>query len=277
MSRQAKREKRRLGCLRPHPLQRVYFDDLSPDDLEALAEDIRRNGLRQPPEVLPDGTILDGHQRVSALRRLGETETIVLVRYDLEDDEEAAEERAFLTANLTRRQLDPLAKARGVLRLYEIERKRRRGQLDAAEEAEARDRIGKAIGVSGRTLSRYLRVLRTPVEVQNAFRAGRLSLVAAEKVADLAGDVQRAVAGRIRGGDDPKAVLAAVLPAPDGRHRKAGDALASLVRHLRCGVHDLDGRVDRVSRAAARQELDLLRRAKSVLDRLIRLGQEPER
>jgi hypothetical protein len=52
--------------------------------------------------------------------------------------------------------------------------------------------------MSGRNLNRYLRVLQTPVEVQNAFRSRDLTLVVAEKVAGLGPKGQKALAERLR-------------------------------------------------------------------------------
>jgi ParB/RepB/Spo0J family partition protein len=187
------REFRELDNLVPHTLQPDYFDELSEADLKLLADDIRKNGLQQPIEILPENvggyavnTIVSGHQRRRALKLLGETVAEVVVRYDLAGPTSDEIEKAFLSANLARRQLDTLAKARSVLRLFELEKGRAREEkLWPLDQREARDRIGHAIGLSGRTLSRYFRVLATPREVQDAFRRGKVSLVAAEKVADL--------------------------------------------------------------------------------------------
>jgi ParB-like chromosome segregation protein Spo0J len=160
-------------------------------ELKALAEDIRRNGLRNPPEVLPKNragyppdTLVAGHMRAKALLLNGETEVEVIVKYDLADADEATIEKCFLEDNLNRRHMDMLSKARVALRRFEIEKKRPRGGLRPFEEREARDRVGKATRTGGRNLSRYFRVLKTPPEVQNAFRAGKLALVVAEKVAE---------------------------------------------------------------------------------------------
>src|SRR5262249_16316468 len=153
-----------------------YFPDLSPYDLGLLAEDIQRNGLRHKIEVLPvnkaglaGDTVLDGHQRWRALLLNGETQVQVIVRYDLAATDRATVEGAFLEPNRNRRQLSPLGKARVALRLYEIEIGRRRDRFLSIEEGEARDRVGKTVGMCGRNLARYVNVLRTPAEVQEAF------------------------------------------------------------------------------------------------------------
>src|SRR3954469_20477876 len=109
-----RREKRLLRDLKPFPAQPLFFGDLSDHELEALAEDIKRNGLRNPIEVLPKNragypadTIIRGHQRRRALELNGEAETTVLIRHDLADAD--AIEKCFLEDNQHRRHLDPLA------------------------------------------------------------------------------------------------------------------------------------------------------------------------
>jgi hypothetical protein len=282
-----RREIRKLKDLKPFPLQGDYFDDLSDHDLKALAGDIKKNGLRNPVEVLsknkvgyPPNTILSGHERKRALELNGETEALVVVRHDLGDVDAAAIEREFLAENQHRRQLDPLARARVAVRLYEIERNRPRGRLWGSELTEARDRVGKAIGMGGRNLNRYVRVLRCPTEVQDALRAGRLPLIVAEKVCDLDAKTQKAVAERLRGLDlaglKEKARNAAVkqavfefLPEPETRHRKVIDAVASFARGLRRGMDDLDGRVDEVRPAHVNRDLKVFKKAHALLRALI--------
>lgn len=280
-TKEARCEIRLLKDLQPHPLQEYFFGYMSDHDLRALADDIRRNGLRTLIEVLPSNraglppdTILKGHQRRRALKLIGFVETEVLVRYDLADADAAEIERCFLEDDGSRRHLDKLGRARRALRQYELERKRPRGGLRASEEGEARDRVGKAIGMSGRNLNRYFRVLKTPVEVQNAFRAGKLSLVVAEKVADLGAKQQQVVAERIRKGDAAKAVVSEYLPRSDGRHRKVGDALACFVKGIRQGLDDLDGRVDEVRKGQAGKHLTDLRKARVVIKELIAIAKE---
>ena len=105
-------ETRRLRDLPPYPDQEQFFASPPDDDLAELANDIDRH-VEASAEImpagnaagLPDGTIICGHQRVRALRKLKQTEIKVLVRYDLlraSADEVCVE---FLRDNLIRRQL----------------------------------------------------------------------------------------------------------------------------------------------------------------------------
>jgi hypothetical protein len=208
------------------------------------------------------------------------------VRYDLAEASAATIE-AFLKDNQYRRQLDILAKARVALRLYEIERKRKRGGLYDWEKTEARDRVGKAINMSGRNLARYFNILKGVQEVQDAFRAGMLPLVLAERVANLDARVQKALVARIRGGENPRQVVSEFLPMPAPRQDKA---LTRLLRALAQGREELDYRIkDIKSGDLFGTTLDDLRKGlelinslilrlehnrKTKLERLARMGEE---
>src|SRR5262245_10706578 len=111
----------KINKLRDHPRQAELFGDLSEPELVALAEDMKANMLRDPILILPNGTIICGHQRVRAARLLGWLEIEAVVRTDLEAAGEAAIETLFLSDNLLRRHLSPLARAKCIKELVELE------------------------------------------------------------------------------------------------------------------------------------------------------------
>lgn len=76
-------QKWKLNRLNDHPKQALNFDDVPDKELAALAADMKRRGQRDPVEILPDGTVIAGHQRVRAAERLGWKEIDVIVRTDL--------------------------------------------------------------------------------------------------------------------------------------------------------------------------------------------------
>lgn len=237
------REARALSTLRAYPTQAGMFDPLSDADLEALARDIRERGLKHSIEVLPAnaaglpaGTVVCGHQRLRALQLNGETEVVVLVRHDMAGATRAQIEAEFLTDNLLRRQMDPLAKARVALRRAEVEREINGTDGGPEKEGEVRDRVGRAIGMSGRNLVRYLSILRAPVEVQTAFQAGRLKLVPAARVGGLDKKAQTAISRRLRKGEDAAEVVKDYLAAPEAKSIAAPD---QVVRAFAVGLEKL--------------------------------------
>ena len=156
-------------------------------------------------------TILRGHQGARALLLNGETETKVLVRYDLADADGPTIEREFLEDNQNRRQQSPLEQGRVFLRLFEIDKKAKPGKLARYQELKARDLLCAKLGMNRRNVDRYLRILKTPIEVQHEFEAERISLVLAGQVAGLDAATQEKIAKRIREGEKAKDVLTSFL------------------------------------------------------------------
>jgi hypothetical protein len=105
-------EYRDPSSLSPHPHQPELFADMLEHELPSLADSIRERGLDHPIEVLPDGTIVCGHQRWRACRILGWSSAPVIVRHDHAAAGDVAVEERLITDNLDRRQLDRLDVAR---------------------------------------------------------------------------------------------------------------------------------------------------------------------
>jgi len=159
------------------------FPLLSDEQLDALADDIQAHGLRDRIETL-DGQILDGRNRYRAclLRQIKPTTVAVTT-----DDPVAY----VLSKNLHRRHLTPSqismvgARAR---KFYDEEGKKRQKTSTGGStpqlvenfpqaEGTARDHVGKAVGVSGRTIDFATKVLEegTP-ELIRAVDEGRMAV-----------------------------------------------------------------------------------------------------
>src|SRR4051812_4245105 len=72
----------KVDKLAAHPRQEI-FDDLPEPEFQILVESVRHGGIEVPLEILPDGTIICGHQRSRAAKVVGLTEVPVIVRDDL--------------------------------------------------------------------------------------------------------------------------------------------------------------------------------------------------
>src|SRR5436309_15808008 len=94
-----------LGQLKPHPRNKELYQPRTRSQLEELAQDMAKNGLTEPIEVLPDGTIISGHGRVDAAKLLGWKTVRCWVRRDLEEAGPEAVEARLIETNLHRRQL----------------------------------------------------------------------------------------------------------------------------------------------------------------------------
>ena len=265
----AKVVKWKISRLKKHPKQDEMFGDISEEERRALADDMERNGQRQPVEIRPDGTIIAGHQRVLAATLLGWAEIDVVVRYDLEEKGDAAVEKEFIDDNLIRRQLSPLARARCIRRLMEIEAGGRTGGLGWKGKEELKATMGRRLHVSPRSVSRYLLVLDAPPAVQRAFDQNQITLINAGKVALLGKSEQLEISKRIQAGEKAAKVITEYLSKPESRHKKVADAVAGFVRNLERGRQDLDGRVDEVRPGHVRSVTEELRKAHALIGKLI--------
>lgn len=205
-TRSAEIEVRDLRRLKPHPRQSVDFGDLPDHVFAAQVKQIKRRGLTEKIEILPDGTIISGHQRWRALLKLGYREYKVRVRYDLADASDEDVEREFLLANTVRRQLTPLRQVKHALRVLEIDRELPRGQLLFNNQAEACKLIAKVLEISPRNVSRYLAILRCPPAIQRAFESQQMTLVEAGRCALLSRAAQAKLARALSSAQDRAAV-----------------------------------------------------------------------
>lgn len=198
----------KIAKLKDHPRQAEMFGDVDEAELKALAESLQKHGLRDPVHVTPDGTVIRGHQRVRAAKRLGWAEIDVVVRHDLAGRGEAAVEVEFVADNFERRHLSPLARAKSIRRLMELEEGRAAGDFRWTTRDELKARIASRMGLSPRSVARYLLILDAPTPVQRLLDAGELTLVAAGKVALLPKTAQAEVVRRVGAGEKPAKVVA---------------------------------------------------------------------
>lgn len=262
-----------VSSLHPHPLQALTYTPCTDEEDRALMVSLRDEGQKDPVIILPDNTILDGHRRVTLLKQLGISDVWVDVRHDLANADPDVIEQAFLQYNFNRRQLHPLDMARIARRLYELEKDRPFKQLSPGKQNEARDRVGKLLGgVSGRNLQRYMNVLKTPVEVQNAVKAGHLKLMLAEKIAGLPAEVQNEIGVQIPSLTGKGAINAMVSlyvtthPTPK---QQASRAISDLAACLRANLRELQPVLEQIEPAILRRHRGSLHKGMNLLNTLL--------
>jgi hypothetical protein len=268
-----------LADLKDHPDQAKYFRSYGKFERKQLKADIVANGVRVPPEVIPPNnaaelrkyTILKGMTRIKIWAELGHEKIKVLVRFDLLTATREEIDKEFLLDNVARRQLDKLGQARAAVGLCVIERKRTGRAVcgDPLANGDVRERVGKIIGMSGRNLQRYLNVLSAPLEVQDAFQAGIISLNDASRVIGLKKCDQDAIASCLRNGEDAYQVFANIFRRGDGRHVKANDAVATFARVIEKSVADLDDRVESASPEVVLRHKKTFQRGKRLIRNLL--------
>lgn len=106
-----------VSKLKEHPFSGEVFNDLPHEDYEALKADIVANGIKTPLDILPDFTMLDGHQRKRIATESGLEKVPCKIR-NLKSDLEVRE--WIILSNLLRRQLKPEERALAIAKLSEV-------------------------------------------------------------------------------------------------------------------------------------------------------------
>lgn len=196
-----------------HPAATIF--PMFPEaELIALADDIEKNGQREPILIL-DGKILDGRNRNLACK-LKCIEPITQVVTGIDDPASYV-----LSLNLHRRHLTPSQASMCATRareVYEQQAKERQAEnakrnnskvenLPPLETSKARDAAGKAFGVSGRSVDFAKKVIEKGIpELAKAVDEGRMAVSTAAVLASETEEVQREGIERHanRGGSKPK-------------------------------------------------------------------------
>ncbi len=258
-------EIRPIESLRRHAIQGEVFDDLNDVEIQQLADDMKRNGQNFEIEILPNGVVVCGHQRLAAAKLLGWTEIRCWIRHDLEEQGEEAVIARLIEDNLHRRQLSKLEMARCYLRVKKL----RRGQPAGDDRGgDRRDQLAKRFGMSGRSLDRFAKMLEAPIEIQRAYDRGELKQRQVLAITRLDPDVQQQIADRITEGEAPDAVVKEY----SASKKHANPSSTSLTRFVKASQQfhrDFDGGVEDVVKQLKAADKKALRGARRVITRLI--------
>ena len=169
-----------------HPAA-ALFPMMTADELQALADDIRENGLREPIETY-DGQIIDGRNRLEACKLSGVTPRM------REWDGEGSLTAYIVSKNLRRRHLTPSQRAelgRELEPLFAAEAaeqqenapKNREGKfaLVVDKVGKSAERAAKSVGSSERSVKAAKAIHAAAPELSEKIKAGELTVHAAEK------------------------------------------------------------------------------------------------
>jgi ParB family chromosome partitioning protein len=153
-----------------------------PGDVAGLATTIAERGLLQPLGVVDAGggryrVVYGGRRRAAALQ-LG-LERVPCIVLDADDPDLLLRQ---LIENVQRQDLNDVEQARAYARLR-AQIVAERGKLPENDLDEA---VGEAVGLSGRTVRRYLGLLDLPDEVQHMIRRGELNVTQAQHLRRVA-------------------------------------------------------------------------------------------
>jgi ParB family chromosome partitioning protein len=164
-----------IGEIAPNPLQ--PRTDIGEEQIDELADSIRKVGVLQPIIVRPSGAgyqIIAGERRWRAARAAGLEKVPVRVRATTETEALAL----ALIENLQREDLNPIEEARGYRRLI--------AEYDMTQ-AELADNVSR----SRSAVTNTLRLLDLPEDIQELLYRGRLSAGHARAILSVTEDDRR--------------------------------------------------------------------------------------
>lgn len=192
-----------------HPAADV-FPWMPDDELRALADDVRANGLKEPVELLPDGRLLDGRNRELACRVAGVVPTY-LTRHDVTSV--GAVVALILSRNVHRRHLTPGQRAMAAAELAKLKSASEEQEIPGGGRASTdaghvgQNDAAALMGVSRSSVTRAAKVAEAAPELVAAVKAGSLGVATAAEVAKLPRGQRKKVAESA----DPKATAKKVL------------------------------------------------------------------
>jgi len=183
-----------IDKLKPHPKNAEYYADLTGEKYEELKRSIEVHGIRDPLKILPDGTILAGHQRYRIAKELGIKQVPVAI-YDVSPEEA---EYLLIADNEERRgeDNDPMRKARRAKFLAEywgVQRGGDRRSKDQIGLLKTLDDIADSLGESKTNTKRLIKLNDLIPELQALVSCGKLGTSAAEQLAYLSPEIQRSL------------------------------------------------------------------------------------
>lgn len=179
-----------VNLLKPHPKNQEYYSNLSGEKYEEIKRSVEAHGIRDSLKVLPDFTIIAGHQRHRIALELG----FEKVPVEIKDINENEAEYLLIADNEERRQSDddPIKKAKRAefLKKYWNVRQGKKGQNVPIKTMED---IAAAIGEDERTTKRLMKLNDLIPELQSLVSSGKLGTTAAHELAFLSPETQKLV------------------------------------------------------------------------------------
>lgn len=241
--------------LNPHPKNDYYFTDLAGEKYEEIKRSIETYGIRDPLKVTTAYTVISGHQRLRIAKDIGLTEVPV----DLNDINEWDAEYLLIAENIERRgeaEPDPIKKARigqflkeywGVKRGGDRKSNPQNGEMKTAHD------VSDAIGVQAKHLGRVLKLNDLIPELQTLVSSGNLGTTAAEQLAYLTCDEQRALLS-VRGEEnvgETTVAEAKEIREQANESRESGEDFISALRHR---AEEAEAKASELARDLSRQE-----------------------
>lgn len=279
--------------LKPHPKNDEYYSPLPKEKYEEIKRSIAYNGIRDPIKVLPDYTVIAGHQRLKIALELG-LESVPVEVLDISPEEA---EYLLIADNHERRQADddPIRKAKRAKFLKEYWNVRvgnphyiqlRQNVVIKNSENKTLKDIAQAINENERTTQRLLKLNDLIPELQSLVSMGKLGTIAAEQLAYLSPEAQKELfdalgeavseitvkdAREIRAGTAETEQLAKKLEEAQERAALAEEELYAAQKELAELKSSLEEHIENARKDAVRQEQEKIEKLQAKIEQISKL------
>lgn len=169
--------------LRVHPRNQEFFDDIEGKAYEQFKESIARNGyVHTPLIVTPDMTVVSGHQRLKACRELGIDKVDVIIRNDLNTEDEKL--KVLLETNFMRQKNDQAKQVKVAAEYVGLVGNKHGGNRASGKTCRLTQfEIAQSLGISERALRELLEIDRKLIpQIRELFDNGKITKYTANKV-----------------------------------------------------------------------------------------------
>ena len=163
-----------------HPFKNHPYRVMDDEKMQETVERVKKNGIVMPGIVRPypggGYEVIAGHRRWRACELAGLEEMPVII-WELDDDDATV---VMVDTNIQREDILPSEKAKAYRMKYEaLKHQGSKGDKHTADE------VGEGTGDSARTVQRYIRLTWLVPELLDYVDAGKLPMVAGEKLSYL--------------------------------------------------------------------------------------------
>ena len=172
-----------VEVLKVHPRNTEFFDDISGEEYQRFKKSIEDDGLLSPLIVAPDMTVISGHQRLKACKELGFRSVHVIIKDDLEDEDEKL--KKLIAANFGRLKNDPVKQAKLYQEYAKLSGVKRGGDRKSKGNnfpLVTLSDIAKELGVEERQLKNIKRLAELPTDFQDLISEGTINATTGYKL-----------------------------------------------------------------------------------------------
>lgn len=171
-----------VDVLKVHPRNTEFFDDISGEEYERFKKSIEDDGLLSPLIVAPDMTVISGHQRLKACKELGFKSVPVIIKDDLEDEDEKL--KKLIAANFGRSKNDPIKQSKLIDEYVKLQGICRGNNQHSKcdNRTSSLEQVAKDFGISVRQLHDIRKLASLPQEIQDLISEGTINATTGFKV-----------------------------------------------------------------------------------------------